>query len=137
MKALKQVGMFWRVMVLLVVLLLITAAAPGQASGAASITQEDLAAWVGVALSLAFAYTPKLNEWYAKQDGMTKRQIMLVVGVVLCVGIFALGCAGVQIPNVPSVACEQASVTAFVNLLFSFAIANQAAFLLATPGGKS
>lgn len=51
--------------------------------------------------------------------------------------LLALGCGGIAIPGVPVAACSQAGVTGFVNLLFAYAVANQAAFLVATPGKAS
>lgn len=127
-----------RVLVLMALALMVMAFAPAQTGeGGAAITPEQLAEYVGVVLSLVFAYVPGLNEWYGKQTGMAKRQLMLGLGVVVAGGILALGCGGIAIPGVPVAACSQAGVTGFVNLLFAYAVANQAAFLVATPGKAS
>lgn len=130
---------YWvRLLALMALALMVMAFTPAQTGEpGAPITAEQLAGYVGVVLSLLFAYTPKLSDWYNAQSGLTKRQIMLALGVVVAGAILALGCGGIAIPGVPAVACTQASVTQFINLLFAYAVANQAAFLVATPGKAS
>ncbi len=87
----------------------------------------------GVLLSLAFAYIPGLEAWYAALSSIGKRLVMLGLLALTAVGYVLIGCApfGSQF-NVPAEVCSQAGIVAVVQAFLQSLIANQATFLI-TP----
>jgi hypothetical protein len=93
------------------------------------MTSEMLVGATGILLSLLFSYIPKLNTWFGSQTEEYKKLFMLCALLVITLGIFGLGCAGVlaQLTGV-AVACTWSSALDLVRLFVVAAIANQAAF---------
>ena len=85
----------------------------------------------GVALSLAFAYIPGLEAWYAALSSIGKRLVMLGLLALTAIGYVMIGCApfGSQF-GVPAEVCSQAGVVAVVQAFIQALIANQATFLI-------
>lgn len=104
------------------------------------MTADILAGIAGAILAFAFAYAPKLREWYAAQDGDRKRQVM-GVAVVGAAGLVAgLSC----VPQVATVApagwlikCDQSSLGELVRLTFYALAGNQTTYLLAVRPPKA
>lgn len=92
------------------------------------MASEWLSRFVGVLISLVFAYVPGLSEWYAAQDGTRKRFVMLAALAVACVAIFGASCAGWT----DQVACTQQGASGLFRIAFDVVMANQATYLL-TP----
>ncbi len=86
-----------------------------------------LPAIAGAVLSLLFSYVPGLESWYAGQEAVYKRLIMLTLVVGVSVAVYALGCAGLISTTVT---CDKAGLMAGINVFFSVLVANQAAFLI-------
>ena len=85
----------------------------------------------GVVLSLAFAYIPGLEAWYAALSSIGKRLVMLGLLALTAIGYVMIGCApfGSQF-GVPAEVCSQAGVVAVVQAFIQALIANQATFLI-------
>ena len=92
------------------------------------MNQTELAALVGVVVSLAFSYFPVINEWFDQQEPNVKRLLQVAVAAVVAAGALALSCVGV----VESFACDAAGALAAGRLLLTFLIANQTAYAV-TP----
>jgi multisubunit Na+/H+ antiporter MnhG subunit len=87
----------------------------------------DLGAISGVVLSLAFAYLPGLNEWYAKLSKQYKQTVMGVLLIVVAVSVFALQCSGVKDFGL---ICSQAGAIQFFEVLIAALVANQSIYPL-------
>lgn len=92
------------------------------------MTPEQLAAIAGIVLSLAFSYVPGLKDWFDRQDGNTKRLVMLGLMLGVVAAIFGLSCAGLM----TTFACTWLGAWDAVWLFVLAAIANQTAYSL-TP----
>lgn len=93
------------------------------------LTPQLLAGIVGLALSLVFAYIPKLNTWYAAKSEDTKKSIMGVLLIVFGVAIYALAC----VPSLgfPFVACPTGGIWSLLTIILSALVANQGTYLIA------
>lgn len=109
------------------------------------MTSGLLSLLAGAALSLAFAYVPRLRNWFygvegdVSQPGLTPDQRRAVMGgmlVLAAVSVFGLGCAGLTIdPNSLALVdqpvsgiCGKAGLLDLVNNLIAVLIANQALY---------
>lgn len=98
------------------------------------MTQELLSSAAGILLSLIFAYVPKLNTWYAKQESQVKSLIMLAALLIVAGGAFGLSCAGWF--NMP-ITCDQAGVEGLATAFILALVANQATYLAAVRPFRS
>ena len=89
-----------------------------------SFSAETIASLSGVALSLLFAYVPKLDAWYAALDPTKKRLVM--AGLLLVVTGYLLWreCRAVT-------ECYSANIETAFGLFIAAALANQSTYLLA------
>ena len=94
---------------------------------------EVLGGIVGIVLSLALAYVPRLSDWYATKDARQKAQIMAGLLVATALGVFGLGWANLYV----LVACSVAGARELVGVLIAALVANQAAFTLLVKPFKS
>lgn len=91
------------------------------------MTAEQLSAIAGVLLSLAFAYVPKVKEWYTARQPTEQAGIMAALLVVVAVGAFSLSCAQFVSLNLT---CDKSGVSGLVAVLFNALVANQSAYVL-------
>jgi hypothetical protein len=121
------------------------------------VTSTGLSAIAGLVVSLLFAYIPWLRDWFygvegdAAKPGLTPDQRRAVIGaalVVVAMGVFGLGCAGVRVDpfGSPLVAdapaavslCGRAGLLELVSNLLAALVANQAIYpLLPRQGSKA
>jgi hypothetical protein len=90
------------------------------------MSAETLAAFAGVALSLAFSYIPGLKDKFGELPAAQKQMWMGVLLIVTAGVIVGIGCAGIS----PVVVCTQAGLIEFGGVLVSALVANQATFLI-------
>lgn len=57
------------------------------------MNEQQLASVAGLVLSLAFAYVPRLSDWYDGKNSQTKALIMAGLLLVVAVGAYGLSCA--------------------------------------------
>ena len=89
-----------------------------------SFSAETIASLSGVALSLLFAYVPKLSDKFAAQTPTRKRLIMAGLLLLTTAGLVANGCR-------VEAACYQANVEQAITIFVAALVANQGAYLLA------
>lgn len=98
------------------------------------MTPELLASIAGIALSLAMAYVPGLNEWYNGLDKPGKARTMAILLIAAGVVIFGAGCFNL-IAIV--VACNSTGALDLIKILVAALVANQGTFkLLVQPYEK-
>jgi hypothetical protein len=90
------------------------------------LSPEQIGVYFGIALSLAFAYIPKLQAWYDQKSKSEKALFMLGSVSVVGVGLFLASCAGFSLLGV---VCSLAGVGDLLSLLIKIAIANQATYI--------
>lgn len=56
----------------------------------------QIAGWGAVALSLGFAYIPKLNAWYDSKDSQTKQLLMAGILLAIVLVMFGLSALGLE-----------------------------------------
>lgn len=95
------------------------------------MTSDLLSAIAGIILSLAFSYLPGVSDWFSGLDGVHKRLIMAGLLLVVAVGAFALGCAGV----LDSVECSREGALGLISAYISALIANQSAYQITRHRG--
>jgi len=119
------------------------------------VTSTGLSAIAGLVVSLAFAYFPGLRDWFyggegdAAKPGLTPDQRRAVIGaalVVVAVGVFGLGCAGVRVDpfGSPLVAyspaavslCGRAGLLELASNLLAVLITNQSIYPLLPKRGR-
>lgn len=95
------------------------------------MTAEILSAGAGILLSLLFSYIPGLSTWYTKQDGTTKRLVMLGALAALALGVQLLSCIGVsEVLGVLLPACTKAGIQSTVEMFILALVTNQATYLI-------
>ena len=91
----------------------------------------QLAALVGLILSLAFSYVPGLKGWY---DGLATSSKQLVMGVSLVIvaaAVFGISCAGLGSAfGISGVECTVKGAVGFVQVLIAALVANQSVYLI-------
>ncbi len=87
---------------------------------------NQLAAVVGILLSLGFSYIPGLKVWFDGKSSDTKQAIMGLSLIVVAVSVFGLSCASV----LHSVSCTREGAIGFASVLVSALVANQSIYLL-------
>ena len=92
-----------------------------------TLTPENVSYLVGVVLSLAFSYIPKLESAYNGLEPMYKRLVMLILLVAAAGAIYGLSCAGFI---GQTLTCDKEGLMTFGKLLYDLAVANQVTFLL-------
>ena len=91
----------------------------------------------GVVLSLAVAYIPGVDAWYAGKDAKAKARVMALLLIVVSAIIFALACAKLAADFGLNVVCDRSSLVSLVKILIAALVANQSAFaLLVKPHAK-
>lgn len=95
------------------------------------MTSQELAAAVGIVISLACSYLPGLKTKWDELPGDSKRAIM--GGLMLIVGgvTFAAGCAGIG-----GVTCDQASAIGLARTVFAALVASQTAYAISPSTGS-
>lgn len=97
------------------------------------MSAEQLAALVGIIVSLVMSYVPGFSDWFEQQTGNFKRLFMLGVGLVVVAAAFGLSCARL----LTAFACSfPGAVDAFLVLL-AYAIANQTTYALTPRKSKA
>lgn len=96
------------------------------------MTASQLAAVVGILISLAANYIPGFADWYAAKDSTTKRLIMLGLMLVIVIVIFVFACAKIFSDITQGVTCDQQGAVQLIEVFIAAVIANQAAYLI-TP----
>jgi hypothetical protein len=91
---------------------------------------ELLSGIAGVVLSLAVAYLPGVDAWYAAKDAKGKAQIMAVLLVAVSLVIFALACLKLAADLGLGVMCDRVSLVGLVKILVAALVANQSAYML-------
>lgn len=94
------------------------------------MTSEQLAAIVGVVLSLAFSYVPGVNDWFEGLASAYKRAVMGGLLVAAAVAIFALACGNFEV----GVTCSEAGAIEFVKVLIAALVANQSVYPITKKG---
>ena len=82
---------------------------------------DNIISVAAVILSVLFAYTPKLSDWYYSLDGTKKRLIMLGVLIVTVLLVFGGACMGI----VTGIACDKPSAMQLVQALLIAIVLNQ------------
>ena len=91
---------------------------------------DYLASVAGVVLSLAFAYIPKLKDWYDLQGPQRKAQVMAVALILVAGAALGLACAQIATLTGAAITCDVPGVVALVKVLIAALVANQATYLL-------
>jgi hypothetical protein len=100
------------------------------------MTPEQLVAVAAVVLSVLFAYTPKLKEWYDHQSKIVQRDIMAACLAAVVVAVVAASCYGVAIPGVGLLTCDKAGMVDAVWLFILAVAANQGTYMLLPASHK-
>jgi len=114
---------------------------------------KTLGGLVGVGLSLAFAYTPGLKDWYSqvgrrdagrdigfggeendKRNASYKQMIMGILIVAFGAVVFGLSCAGIVDFGIT---CDQAGAVGLAGVIGTTLVLNQAAYPLIKPRKKT
>ena len=112
--------------VMLLVLPLLVAA---QAAELPVLTIDMVAGAGGLVLTLAFAYFPKLNTWYAAKDEAYKKLFMAGVVTFFTASAFGLGCFGyLEMLFRVTVACTQESAIGLLRAIVIGIVVNQGVF---------
>jgi hypothetical protein len=96
---------------------------------------ETLSLASGALLSLLFAYVPGVKDWFAAKASTVKRLIMAAALLVVSVAVFALGCAGLQIPGI-SIECSTQGAWLLVQVFLLALVANQSMYSITSASGK-
>lgn len=91
------------------------------------MSPEQIAAVVGVVVSLLLEYLPKFSTWFNALADNYQKLITLGIGFVVVAGAFGLGCAGLLGPYW---ACDYAGGWQAVLAFVAYVIANQATYLV-------
>jgi uncharacterized protein with PQ loop repeat len=81
----------------------------------------------GFLLSIAFAYIPKLKEWYKAQDSTKKAFVMMISLIIVSVGIFTFSC--LEMFNL-AVTCGKEGIETLFIAFFAALAANQPSYAL-------
>lgn len=91
------------------------------------------ASGAGIALSLAFRFIPKFNDWYQTQTSANKSYIMLGSLAVVALIVFGISCAGYSGQlNLPQLVCTPTGAIDLLKLFVTAAVVNQATYMI-TP----
>jgi len=94
-----------------------------------TMSPELLAAILGAVMSLAFAYIPKLKDWFSGQASQAQAAIMAAVLVVITIAVFVANC-GTLLVIINLTCTKQGTLDALWYLYLALA-ANQSTYLLA------
>jgi hypothetical protein len=94
-----------------------------------SFTPESISAFIGVLLSVIFAYVPKLRTWFAALPSKTKSLIMLGLLVLTSVVVYVLAVYGI-IQTYP-----EANAFTLIQVIFLAIAANQSTYLILPEAG--
>ena len=97
------------------------------------MTVEQLGAFAGILLSLAFSYVPGLSDKYGALDKVKKSLVMLGLIFVVAVGALLLSCANI----VQAVECTESGALVLLNTFVAAAIANQTTYMLSPQKAAS
>ena len=93
------------------------------------MSADQLAAIVGIVLSLVFSYVPGLSDRFATITPTQKRLVMGLLLIVVAGAVFGLSCSNL----VASVTCDKQGALGLVNILIMALIANQSVYQLTKP----
>ena len=89
------------------------------------MTVEQIAAIVGIVLSLGFTLIPGLNAKFAGLAGDVKMSVMGILDILVGVAVFGLACApGFTFLGL-TVTCDAQGLAGLVNVIIAAIIANQ------------
>lgn len=96
------------------------------------MTDSQLSLFAGALLSLAFAYIPKLREWFDAKDATTKRLIMAGSLLVVSLAIFGGACGNLlsALPIQLTITCDKGGAVNLATYFVLALIANQATFTI-------
>ena len=97
------------------------------------LTPELLSVILAGLIAILFDWFPGLAPWYDTLSALKKKQLMVVVLIVMVGVIFVGSCYGLFTTGI---ACEQASIPVLVSMVLVAAGVNQATHLLTKPEGK-
>lgn len=92
--------------------------------------EQFLALLAGTLLSLAASYLPGFSTWYAALDRTRKSGVMLALLALGALAVFGLSCARLNLPTIPSVACDQNGAVEVVSAFLLALSANQATYVI-------
>lgn len=103
------------------------------------MTSQELAVLISAAagflLSLAFAYVPKLKDWYSSLDSTSRAFVMMISLLLVSIGVFASTCLGMF--NL-ALSCEKNGIETLLVAFFAALASNQPTYnLLVKPFKKS
>ena len=87
------------------------------------VTPDFIAAVAGMIISLICSYFPVISTRFAEFDEGQKQLIMIGFMLIVTIGLFLLGCAGLIL--IPAFACTQQTAVSFFWLFFYAVVANQ------------
>ena len=127
----KSLKVFLIVIVLSLLLVMPVMAAPSEAPVTAEVTPDYLAetllGLVGVGLSLAFKYVPKLKGWF---DNFKHQGLLMLSLVVVAGGVYlALACTPYAAEFGIELACGESSAFMLIKAIFIVAVGNQLTYL--------
>jgi hypothetical protein len=94
------------------------------------MTPEYLSSVAGILLSLAFAYTPGLREWYDAQVPQRKAQVMALALILVAGVLFGYACVQLATLTGADITCDVPGAVSVIKVLIAALVANQAAYLL-------
>lgn len=100
------------------------------------MTLETLTICAATVLSLAFSYIPGLSAWFAAQDGIYKRLIMLGLLTGVSLIAFGIACGGLGPDFGLTVTCDKTGAIELFKTLILAIIANQSVYAI-TPQTKA
>lgn len=95
---------------------------------------EVLAGIGGVVIQLAFAYIPKLSDWYDQQVGQVKGLVQVLALFLVAAG--ALGLACINWFDIP-LTCDNAGLQSVLKAFFLALAANQGIYLTVVKPSKA
>lgn len=90
------------------------------------MNEQQLAGVAGLVLSLAFAYVPRLSDWYDGKDSQTKALIMAALLLVVAAASYGLSCTG----DFAFFECTRVGAWVAVQVFIAALVANQGTYLL-------
>lgn len=96
------------------------------------MTSTDLAGFAGAILSVAIAYIPGFESWFANQPRIVKLQVLaglLTLAALIVVGISCVPAFTNLLPAGWVIACTSFGITEFVKIWLTAFFASQATFV--------
>ena len=94
---------------------------------------DVVAGVVGTLVSLSISYIPGFKEWFKKLSGENKRVLQLAFAVIALAILIELSCYGES----KTFQCSQYGVLDGLEILFSYAVMNQATYTFTNRKNKT